>query len=813
MESILQELSHALRQLHKSIGFTIVVVMTLAVGIGATTIMFSFVENTLLRSLPYPASQKLVVITETVRAPGVNIPNLPVNASHLYFWQHHNHSFQGIAAIFPSGMPIGESETAEIGVARVSANFFSILGYLPHLGRTFTNTEEKPGHNVVILTNSLWKSRFNANPHILNQDITLNGSSYQVIGVLPANFVLPDSRFMGGDTGEGRPIEAFIPFGWSGSEIQQIQNGDYDYFGIGRLRSDVNLAKATADMDRMDTEIARHSGGDIHLSAHLVPFQQYLTGSSKRSLLLLMTAVCGILLIACINLANLLLIRATDRTREAAIRLALGATPARLLQKALVEPLVLASLGGAAGILIADVGLSLLVHTTRFDLPLPNEIHLNLPVMIFAVLISIAVALGCGLLPAWRFAHSAPEIALRAESRTSSHSKGSKRVMKILVVGEIATSVVLVLLASLFAFSLMHLFRVNRGFRTEHVMTAQLQLPNKQYSKASTRNAFYQRVLHRLRQLPGVRSAGMISVLPLNGDYWVDLIAKLNDPLPMWQNPSAHFRWISPGYFRTMGIPLVAGRLLRPDDHGERYAIISENTAQKVWPGQTAVGKEFRTGNSKQKPFRVIGIVGNVHAINLATHDTHIVYVPYWYRSLNSASFVVRTSATSAAMASTIRKAIEALDPAVAISQTATMRSIVDSSVAIRRLRMNLLLALAFCSLFLATIGIYGLVSYQVLQRLHEVGIRMALGASRKDVYWLVLVEGLTPVVAGIGVGLLVAAISSRFIGSLLYDVQPNDPILMVSTCSILFFVSIVACLLPARRAVSVDPVQTLRSQ
>lgn len=814
MHNILQNLRLAFRQLRQSPGFSLTVIFTFALGIGATTIMFSLVENVLLRPLPYTQPQQLAVIRESVRAGSVNFSDMPINAGHLYFWRQQSHSFQSIAAIQPEGLPIGRGETAEIGVAEITRNFFSVLGTSPQLGRTFTAAEEEPQQNVVVLTDSLWRHRFGANPRIVGKSITLNGANYEVIGVMPRSFVLPSSRAMGEWNGVNRPIEAFIPFGWSDAVRKQMwAEGDYDYFCIARLRPGVSVAAATAEINTLENIIARHAGEPMQLTAQVTPFQQYLTGSSQHTLLLLLAAVCGILLIACINVANLLLVRAMHRAQEAAIRLALGASPAQLLQKAMMEPLLLSLFGCAFGVLIAVTGLPLLLHTTLSNLPLAGQIHVNLAVLCFAVGLSLLAALGCGLLPALRYARSAPQDALRSETRSTSASKRSKQVMKALVASEIAASVVLVLLAALFASSLANLFRVPRGFQSQHVISAEVVLPAHQYGQANARNAFYERVLRHLRELPGVRSAGMISVLPLDGDYWVDMVAKPGESLPYWQYPSAHYRWISPGYFQSMEIPLVAGRYLRASDQGKPVAVISEYTAKTVWPGQNPIGKQFRRGDPTETPFRVIGVVGNVRTLNLAKRSPRIVYVPYWYRSRTHAAFVIRASGDPAAMAGEIRKTITALDPGVAVPQTRTMQAIVHGSVATRQLRMNLLLAFACCSLLLAAIGLYGVVSYQALQRTYEIGIRMALGSDKGSIYWLILKEGLIPVILGSAAGLVMAMISGHFIAAFLFGVHPDNPLLMLSTCAILLLVSAMACLLPARRAAHVNPVQALRSE
>ena len=483
------------------------------------------------------------------------------------------------------------------------------------------------------------------------------------------------------------------------------------------------------------------------------------------------------------------------------------------MRKALIEPLLLALMGCAAGIIFAALGLPLLVHAARISLPRVNGVHIDHTVLAFAVGVSLFAALSCGLLPARHFAGYAPEAALRSETRTSSASRGSKRLGQGLVAGEVLASVMLVLLAGLFVSSLMRLLQVDRGFQTEPVLSAQVLLPDKEYEEAAARNEFYERVLQRLRQLPGVRIAGMVSVLPLGGDYWGDLISRIGDTQPLWQRPGAHFRWISPGYFETLQIPLIAGRFLTASDRGKRVALVSKHTADTVWPGQNPIGMQFRRGDPDEAPFEVIGVIGDLRAIDLAAVPPRMVYVPYWYRSKTNASFVIRTSRDPATMAPSIRRAIWEIDSDVAIPELRTMAAVVDGSLAGRRLQMNLLLAFAICSLMLAAIGIYGMVSYHAVQRTHEIGIRMALGADGGEVYRLILFEGVSPVLIGAVLGIALSLITGHFIADLLFGIRPASPILSSLACAILIAVGFSACRLPARRAALTDPMQALRSE
>jgi predicted permease len=800
-----QDLKYAYRQLVKSPAFTFI-----ALGVGATTAMFTVIHNVLLKPLPYPDPQQLVTIRENIPTPNVNVTDLPVNANHLLFWREHNHSFSQIVALMPSSMPLGNSPAEEIGVAHETANLHSLLGIQPRLGRAFLPEEEKPGHKVVILTDGLWKRSFNADPAIIGKAITLDGKPYQVVGVLPSSFTLPNSKAIGGLNGTSRPIEAFVPFGWTAEQLSEVE-GSHNYFAIGRLKPGVTIQQAALDLNSLQQDILRQVPDKFTLSAIVIPFQEYLVGSSRNALLVLLAAVAALLLIACINITNLLLARAAGRQHEAAVRLALGASHAQLLKSALAEPVLLATMGGLCGTLLAYLALPALLRDLPSDLPRIAEVHLDLPVLAFAFGISLLSAIVCGLLPAWRQLRGTPQLALRAEARTASDSHGTKRLRRALVIGEVTTSVMLVVLAGLFVTSMIKLLHVDRGFQAEHVLSAQVALPDKQYGDDVTRNAFFDQALLRLRQLPGVESAGTVSVLPLDGDRWGDFISTKSDTRPVWERPAAHFRWMTPGYLETLRVPLVAGRFLTEEDRGKNVAILSRQAAEATWPGQSAIGQHFTRMDPSEPPFEVVGVVGDVRSLDLSKPMPKMVYVPHWYRSNEVASFVIRTSGDPAAMASVLRKTIWSVDSQVAIPNIRTMDTVIEGSVAARRFQMHLLLLFAACSLLLAALGIYGVVTYTTAQRTQEIGIRMALGASYSDVYRLILSEGITPVIIGSVLGVVLASLGGRILASLLFEVKPDNPMIAATACAILITVGVLACLLPARRATKIEPIQALR--
>jgi predicted permease len=813
MYGLLSELRFSLRQLRRSPAFSTAALFTLALCIGANIVMFSIVRNVLLRMPDYAQPQQLVVVREDIHAGPDSFSDMPVNANHLLYWRQHAKSFQGFAAIGTESLPLGGSgQPEQIGVAPHTANLFSLLGVQPILGRTLLPNEEQPGHDVVLLTEGLWRRRFNADSSIVGHAIPLDGRPYTVVGVLPASFALPSTELLGSFRGTSHALEAFIPFGWTADQLSGIE-GDFNYFGIARLKPGVSLAQATAEMNTMQHAITRQAPNHTDFGTTLIGLQQYLTSSSRSALLMLLAAVATVLLIGCVNITNLLLARAASREHESAVRSAMGASPAQLVRSAVAEPLLLSAGGCLLGLAFAGVALPYLAHALPTTLPLLHPLRMDAPLVLFALGASLLCALLCGLLPAVRFVRNHPQQALRSESRTASESAGGKQLRRALVIGEVAASVALVVLAGMFLLSLYRLLRVDRGFATEHIISADVVLPDKPYGQPAQREAFYRRSLERLRQLPGVRSAGVISVLPLEGDRWGDLISLPSDTRPLFEHPAASFRWLSPGYFETMQMPLIAGRFFTQDDLGKNVAVISEHAAQIAWHGQNPLGQYFRRGDPDDKPFQVIGIVGDVRAVDLSKQPPAMVYVPLTFRSNKTGSFVIRTASDPAAMSDAIRKAIWSIDGQVPVPEIRTMDAIVNGSLAARNFQLHLLLAFAACALVLAALGIYGVVAYSALQRTRELGIRIALGAQPAQIYRLILEDGVTPVFLGTIAGIALAVLAARAISGLLFGVGSFNIGIAAVAAAVLLLTGGLASMIPAMRATRIDPVQALRAE
>ena len=820
MNTLLNDLRYALRQLRKSPGFTITAVLTLALGIGATTAIFTLVYDVMLRPLPYAQADHLVNIKE-IAAEWSNVyPTLPVSANHFTFWQQHNRSFDAMAIMQQGSAPLGsEGRPSQVGVLSATPGIFSVLQVQPQLGRAFTTDEAQPGHDhVAVLMYDLWREQFGSDRNILGKTVRLNGFPCTVIGVMPQSFHMPSTQTLAtiGNTNRPLPVEVLEPLAFSKERLAE-QMGDLNYFGLARLKAGVSVAAATADLDALQHTISVNLPADekATLSTALTPFQQELVGNNRTPLIILLAAVAGLLLVGCVNVTNLLLARAVGHRQQMAVASALGARRAELVRMALRETGVLAAAGAGLGVLLAATIVPAMQRYLPAALDFRGPLHLDWAGAGCALLLAVLTTLLAGAAPALMVSRTAPQEVLHSESRLATESRGSRRMRRILVATEVAVSVALVLMTGLLTASMVKLMRVDRGFTTERTMTAMIDLPAMSYPDEPHRAAFYKEVLQRMDRLPGVEHAAITSVLPLTGDSWGDLARVAGDNRPFTQLPIESFRWVSSEYFSTIHLPLIAGQVFSPSDWGNNLALVSEKTAKTLWPGKNPIGQQFSRGDpeSGEKPFTVVGVVADARTVSLAKPDPLLIYVPYWYRCDSRAGLVIRTRQDPSEMANAIRQTIWSVDPSVPVPAMRALGGLVADSIATQRFEMDLLVLFAASALFLAGLGVYGVVMYSVVQRHREIGLRMALGAQRANVYRMVLRDGLLPVAAGAAGGVTLAFASARVLSSLLYQVSPYDPALAAAAVCVLLAVGTVACLLPARRAASVEPMRALRTE
>lgn len=817
MRALMRDFRQAMRQLGKAPGFALTVVLTLAVGIGATTAIFTLVYDVLLRPLPFNRPGQLVRMQERVAEIKDLFPNLPMNANHFEMWQRNAKTMQALTVMDEQSVPLGlGGHPQQVKMVSATPGIFAVFGVSPALGRAFTEQEATQGHErVAVLMHDLWRTQFGSDPAILGRTIRLNGFEYTVIGVMPASFHLPyaDDSFHTGSDIE-KPTQVLAPMAFSKNQLSEDM-GDFNYYGVARLKDGVTVAQANGEINALEHTIQNSLPADekATLSATLTPLQEELVGNNRKPLLILLAAVAGLLLVGCVNITNLLLSRAVGQRQQMAVAAALGARRGDLVRMAIRETAVLAILGGLLGLLLAAVVVPLMQRYMPAALAFRGPLHVDWTGAGSALLLVIGATLVAGAAPGWMARRMNPVEALRGEARMAGEGRGSKRLRRVLVGVEVAVSVTLVLMTGLLTASLMRLMNVDRGFDAGQVVTARIDLPAKAYDKQEARMAFYKRVLETVDRLPGVQSAGAVSELPLNGDAWGDMVRAIGDTRPFMELPAEHFRWITPGYMQTIHLPLLAGRNLTAADEGKNVALVSENTAKTVWPGRDAVGQQFTRGGSDEKQFTVIGVVKDARTITLAKPDPMMVYMPYWYRADIGGGLVVRTRMGGAVMADELRKAIWSVDPEASVPEVRALGGVVADSVANRRFEMDLLLLFAASALLLAGLGVYGVVTYSVVQRHQEIGLRLALGADKGDIYALVLRDGLTPIALGAVAGVAATFALARVVASLLFEVSPYDPAVTTAAVGILLLMGMAACLLPARRAAGVDPMQAIKSR
>lgn len=798
---------YAIRALLKDRGYTTIALLTLAFGIALNTVIFSLVNGVLLKPLAWRDAGQLVVINEVVPEAVQMSASLPVNSRHFFEWRDRSRSFAAMSILDARKFVLtGAGQPEQVSGVRTSANFLPLLGVQPEQGRGFLDEEDQKGHDrVALISDGLWARKFNRDPAAVGRSIVLDGVPRTVVGIVPPGFHFPlDGPFVK----LPKQMDIFVPAAFERNAEEWL--GDFNYTVIGRLQPGITVQQAVSEMDVIQASIAAHFPEKLHLRAAITPLQDEVAGPVRPGLLILFGAVGAVLLIVCVNLANLTLARVVGRRRDLAIRTALGAERSRLVRYILSETLCIAIAGGAAGVLLAWAGLQAVLRFAPVDLPRVEDVHLDMRVLLFATALSIFSGLLMGIFPALRAAAADPQESLRGTSHTATVSLRGLHTRDLLVSFESALSALLLIAAGLLIGSFVHLLNVDKGFDAGHLIAAEVDLPGNKYREAKDRDPYYEQLVAKLNAMPGVRSAALISHLPLEGPDWGDFIHKAGDTRPLFQQTSADYRFCTPAYFQTMGIPLTAGASFSAADRNRNPALISESAARAVWPGENPIGHEFWREDESEPPFEVVGVVHDVRE-GMAQQPGPTVYVPYWYRSRTVMDVVVRTSMDPRSLAPAIRAAAWSIDRDTAIGDVRAMQKVVSDSVGQRRFQMWLITGFAASALLLACIGIYGVVAWSVSRRRNEIGIRMALGAASADVQRMIVLQALRPVVAGLAVGVAAALALGRLMNSLLFGVSAHDPLTIATVVAVLSAVALLACYVPSRWAVHNDPLDALR--
>jgi putative ABC transport system permease protein len=798
-ENLLQDVRYGLRMLAKNPGFTAVAILTLALGIGANTAIFTVINAVLLKPLPFPHPDRLVQIWET--DPRLGFDRDTVSPYNFRDWQSQSHDFAAMAAYEHEHFSLtGRELPVGLGGLRVSADFFRVLGTSPLLGRDFLANEDQPGAgHVVVVSSATWQNYFGRDPGIVGRKITLDGESYTVIGVMPSDFELP---------GSGAEIWTTLAF-----DLKGQSRDDHFLFAVGRLKPGVTLAAARSEANTIAQRLAQqYPDSNGHIGILLVPLQEEIVGNTRSALLVLWGAVGLVLLIACANMANLLLSRGVARRRELAVRSALGAGRTRLMTQLLAESILLAIIGGALGLIFAYWGIGTIVRTAA--IPRAQEVTVNLRILGFTGLLSILTGIIFGLAPAFASSSTDLNSTLKETGWTIEASSSGSRMRSGLVVGEIALSLVLLVSAGLLIKSLWLLGRTDPGFNPKSVLGMRLSLPESKYPNSLERSAVFKRVIERIAILPGVEGVAGVNDLPFSGSRTGSTFDIEGMP-PRSPEESRHAdrREISPDYFKTMGIPLLKGRQFIDRDNVDapRVAIINEDLAQKYWPSGDPLGQRLKLYD---KDWEIVGVVGNVKLLDLAAESNPEMYLPYTQSgSPTWMFFAVRSRVELGSLIASVRKAAREVVPDEPLYSVRTMEERVAASTAPRRLHALLLGSFAALALVLSAVGTYGVIAYSVAQRTHEIGIRMALGAQRHDVMRQVVEEGVLLIGAGVVFGIFGTLALTRFLTSLLYGVKPTDPATFAAVSAILTGVALLASYIPARRATKVDPMVALRCE
>ncbi len=811
MRNLLQDLRQSLRSLRHNPAFAIGAILILALGIGANTAIFSLVNAAMLRPLPFDQPDRLVQLWHVPPAksfPGID--RFSVSPANYLDWKAQSTSFDSMSIYNFRSLSFGGADHPEVVEASaVASDFFTVLRARPLLGRTFTPDDDNPSARVILLSYNLWRNRFASDPGIVGRDITVNSERYTVVGVMPANFRMPDFAW------------AWVPIGWT--DADRAVRGNHNYLVIARLKPQITVDQAKSDLAAISTRLEQqYPEDDKGWGATLVPLHEQLIGDVRTALLVLLGAVAFVLLIACANVANLVLAKTLARGKEMAIRSALGAGRAVLLRHILVETLLLSLIGGTLGFLLARTAIALSTNLLADRLPAFMSVTLDAQVLAYTLLLSVAAGVLAGFFPSLRFSRVDVNEVLKQGSRGSSNAGGKMR--NLLVVCEVALSLVLLIGAGLMIRTLWQLRSVQPGFDSANVLTMTVAVPRNHFSQPVIEANFFQEVLQRVKVLPGVQEAGLIDSVPLDGGGSHQPFSIEGRPvLPMADQPEVDVRIISAGYLRTMRMPVIRGRDFAESDAAGRPGVvmISASLARRFWPNEDPLGKHL-TLTFFPGVREVVGIVQDVKLDHLdETRPVDAIYMSVNQLAANvkgtwnsyDLALAVRTKSDPHTVTTAVTDAVHQVGPDIPVTNVFSMDDLIAQSISPQRFNMMLLAAFAGLALLLAAVGIYGVLSYTVRRRVREIGIRMALGASQSDILRLVVSDGMKPILMGVTVGLIAAYALSRLVASLLFGVPPTDPLTFTAVALLLVLVGIAANTVPAYRATKVEPTQTLREE
>ena len=799
MDTLIKDLRYGVRSFLKRPGFLVIAISTLALGIGATTAMFTVVNSVLLRPLHFPEPERIVLFQGVNPRQGITDSNMSI--PDITDWQQQSQSFEQIAGFASGGVILSTGDEVErVRTTAVSAEFFPLFKTNPISGRVLQPDDMQEGRDaVIVISHALWQRRFGGAADVIDRKITLNGQPATIVGIMPAGFTYPND------------CEVWVPL-----ERTKERRDNRFVEVVSRLKPNVSLAQAQTEMDTINQRLAQnYVETNTGWSVHLTELRESLVGELRTSLLILLGAVAFVLLIACANVANLLLARAAYRQKEIALRTALGASRLRVVRQLLTESVLLSFVSGMAGLALSLWFIKLLIAITPPNTPRLSEIRIDLRVFAFTFGVTILAGILFGLFPALQTSRPNLNETLKDSGQRGSETGGRNRVGSLLIVSEIALSFMLLAGAGLLIKSFLHLREINPGFNPDNVLTMRLTLTPGKYAQGEPRAQIYKQLIDHVKATPGVQSAGAVLSLPLGGDTFDVGRSLIREGRPMTPDESSNAQYlpVTPDYFQTLQIPLKSGRFFTDQDtlQSTKVVLVNETMARALWPNENPVGRRFTIWRDEKFPREIVGVVGDTKA-SLDKEAGRQMYVPYAQDATwGSLSLVVRTAGDPSAMTSSVREAIRAVDKGIPNYNLKTMNDVVSTSAAPRRIPMLLMSAFAGVAMLLAMLGIYGVTSYYVTQRTHEIGVRMALGAQIVDVLKLVLRRAMLLAVIGIGIGVAGAIAVTRYLTSLLFGVKPIDRLTFVAVAVALAVVVFIACLVPARRAAKIDPLEALR--